>query len=314
MITGLIIFAFFKKVNKLPHLLLILAAIDIGSNAIRMQINNVDLYAGKPQFKKREYIRFPLRLGHDVFNYHEISDLKALKLVKLMQSFKLLIELYETTDHRACATSAMREANNGQEMIQRIYEETGLKIEIIDGDMEAELIDAAIQTHLPGNTCLHIDVGGGSTELNIYHNAEKVASRSFQMGSVRSLEQHALPEVEAEMQEWVKAHLAAQPNEVLAIGTGGNINKLYELSGKKEGKALSYHRLTQMRAELGEMSTEQRRYDLKLNPDRADVIVPAAGIYLSAMAAADAKSILVPDVGLKDGIMQYLYKRNKHLL
>ena len=286
-----------------------LAAIDIGSNAIRLQVSNVLHYQEAVSFKKLEYVRFPLRLGQDVFNQQRISEAKQEKFVKLMQAYQLLLELYEVDDYLAFATSAMRESANGEELARRVLEETGIRIEIIDGDKEAEYINRAVLVNLDTKPYLHIDVGGGSTELTLLINHEKVASWSFPIGSVRRLEHHDAPEVWQEMQQWVQQHCGPLKGKLHAVGTGGNINKIFELAGKKPGKVLGREKAEQVRAMLSDLSLEERINRLQLNPDRADVIVPASDIYLTVMRWAKAKGIFVPDVGLKDGMLRALYER-----
>lgn len=297
-----------------------LAAIDIGSNAIRLQVTNVIEYQGKTTFKKVEYIRFPLRLGQDVFEIseenptHRIGPERSAKFLKLMHAFSLLIELYEVDDYMAYATSAMREAENGHDLVHTVRKKYGLNIEIIDGDKEAEIINNALLNFLEDQkTYLHIDVGGGSTELNLYVNKEKVIAKSFPIGSVRRLNTRiSLDQVWESMNEWIRSNIKKQHGKVTAIGTGGNINKINELSGKKIGKQLSLNKVISIRDFLAAHTLEERINKLQLNPDRADVILPASDIYISAMKWAKATTILVPDVGLKDGVMKMLYE--KHLV
>lgn len=287
-----------------------LAVIDIGSNAIRFQVTNVMKYDDGLSFKKLEYIRFPLRLGNDVFKYRRIGPDKEDRFFRLMHAFKLLIDLYEVDDYYACATSAMRESENGRQIAEKVKQLLGLKIHIIDGDEEARFINNAVLKELDLKTYLHIDVGGGSTELNIIHNKINIRSKSFKLGSVRTLEQDSAQRASEKMKKWIEKHLNNKYDEVVAIGTGGNIQKLFELSGNKEKKVAHLKDLEATQSYLKTLSTEERIYKLRLNPDRADVIVPASNIYLAAMRAADADRILVPDIGLKDGIMQMLYEKH----
>ncbi|MEL6538307.1 MAG: phosphatase [Bacteroidota bacterium] len=289
-----------------------LAAIDIGSNAIRLQVTNVLHDGDDIHFKKVEYVRFPLRLGHDVFAHQTISIEKQAKFVKLMQAYKLLLDLYEVDDYLALATSAMREASNGQALADEVRKQTGLDIRIIDGETEAAFINRAVLVGLDNNPYLHIDVGGGSTELTLIENRKKLASISFPIGSVRRLDHKDAPEVWTEMQAWVAQHTASYEG-MKAIGTGGNINKLFDLAGKKIGKVLSRNKIADLRDHIQQMPMQERLNRLKLNPDRADVIVPAAEIYLQVMVWANAQGIFVPDVGLKDGILRYLYENQKEL-
>lgn len=287
-----------------------LAAIDIGSNAIRLQISTVLDQGSKPVFKKLEYVRFPLRLGHDVFTTNRISDKSIVTFKKLMRVYKMLLELYEVDDYMYCATSAMRESENGAELASLIKEEMGIRIEIIDGAREGELVNQAIWAWLSDQNYLHIDVGGGSTELNLYVNGEKVKSRSFRIGSVRILEHHDSPVIWADMEKWVKGQVKKEFGKVTGVGTGGNIAKIYELGGLKPGKLMSVKKIKSIAKMIESLSLEDRIYKLQMNPDRADVIVPASHIYLKVLDWAHAKSILVPDVGLKDGILLHLYERN----
>jgi len=287
-----------------------LAAVDIGSNAIRFQVSSV-LDDGKQIiFKKMEYIRFPLRLGHDVFNTKTISSKSMAKFTKLMRVFKMLIELYEVDDYMACATSAMRESENGPELARLVEDEMGLSITIIDGKQEAEFINQAIITYLSDATYLHIDVGGGSTELNVYVHGKKVNSQSFQIGSVRILEKHDSPIMWETMERWVKHNVKSKYGKVTAVGTGGNISKLFDLAQLKPQHMMSLKRVREMKAMIEEHSIEERIYHLQMNPDRADVIVPASDIYIKVMEWAHAKFIKVPEVGLKDGIMLHLFRKN----
>ena len=290
-----------------------LAAIDIGSNAIRFQVTNVLEHNKRhPIFKKLEYVRFPLRLGHDVFTKGCISEEKRAKFIKLMHTFKLLLELYEVDNYKACATSAMRESSNGKEIIEEVRKTLGLKIELISGEKEANLINSAINEFLKDETYLHIDVGGGSTELNLYVDSEKVATKSFKIGSVRRLEHSDTPEAWHEMENWVLRNIKKKHGKVTAIGTGGNINKIYDLAQRKIGKTISLKKVMSIAKMIKGYNIEERQSYLQLNPDRADVIVPASEIYISVMKWAGATNILVPDVGLKDGLLYDMYSIAKH--
>jgi exopolyphosphatase/guanosine-5'-triphosphate,3'-diphosphate pyrophosphatase len=287
-----------------------LAAIDIGSNAIRFQISTV--WDNNPAilFKKLEYVRFPLRLGHDVFTTGRISLQSWVKFKKLMKAYKLLIELYEVHDYMFCATSAIREAENGQDLVNEVFEESGITIHIIDGNREAELINRAIHSFLTDKTYLHIDVGGGSTELNLYANGKKLKTRSFKIGSVRVLEGNDSPLMWQDMEHWVKEHVKKTYGKVTAVGTGGNISKIFELAKLKPGKTMSLNKIKALRDMIANYSLEERIYTLQMNPDRADVIIPASDIYTKVMEWAHATSILVPDVGLKDGMMLSMFEKN----
>lgn len=288
-----------------------LAAIDIGSNAIRLQITNVTLFKGQTLFKRLEYVRFPLRLGQDVFSSGSLSQKSQQKFIKLMEAFKLLLDLYEVDDFYACATSAMRNSDNGALLAETVKEKVGLEINIIDGEKEADMINLALANFIPKGLCLHIDVGGGSTELNLYHNKDKVDARSFNVGSVRMLQGKDDPLVWAEMKEWISGRVLKYHEHVTALGTGGNINKIYYMARKKPGKLMSLAKIKEIKILIESYDIEERIHTLQLNADRADVIVPASEIYIKVMDWARTKSILVPDVGLKDGIMHYLYERNR---
>ena len=295
-----------------------LAAIDIGSNAIRMQVTHVIEYEGTTTFKRLEYVRFPLRLGQDVFEVsednpsHRIGPQRSAKFLKLMHAFKLLIDLYEVDDYLACATSAMREAENGAELVAQARDEFDINIQIIDGDTEASVLNNALLSFLSDGRYLHIDVGGGSTELNVFVDKEKVAARSFPIGSVRRLNTRiSLDTVWDEMRRWIREHVRPDQGKVMAIGTGGNINKIFDLSGKKLGKTIALSKVISVRDYVASHTLEERINKLRLNADRADVIVPAADIYITAMKWAKATQIVVPDVGLKDGVMQMLYQKHR---
>lgn len=288
-----------------------LAAIDIGSNAARLQISAVLTDAGQVSFKKVEYVRFPLRLGHDVFNTGQISPEGEVRLFKMLLSFRLLMELHEVSDYLICATSAMREASNGPDVVTRIHGQLGMKIHLIEGAREAELINNVVVQALEGEqNYLHVDVGGGSTELNLYVERVKVASRSFRIGSVRLLEGKEQPGDWEKMQRWIADHVDPRRANIVAVGTGGNISKLFNLATTKlTPTSISIQELERLQTHIASFSLDDRINKLRLNADRADVIIPAARIYLSAMRWAGATTILVPDLGLKDGIIQMVYEK-----
>ena len=288
-----------------------LAAIDIGSNAIRFQISSVLDARGRIAFKKLEYVRFPLRLGHDVFATGKISPKSADKFVKLMRAYKLLIELYEADDYMFCATSAMRESENGPEIVKRVFDELGIVIHVIDGHQEAEMVNRAISSFLTDDSYVHIDVGGGSTELNLYAEGKKVETRSFKMGSVRVLEHNDSPVVWEDMEKWIRQHVRKKYDDIIAVGTGGNISKIFELAKVPIGKPISLSKIREIMAMIESTSIEERIYDLQMNPDRADVIVPASKIYIKVMEWSKAERMIVPDVGLKDGILHLLLEKSK---
>lgn len=291
-----------------------LAAVDIGSNAIRFQVSNVLVYQNQTSFKKYEYLRFPLRLGEDVFNVKEISAKKEAKFMKIMEAFKLLFEIYEVDDYMICATSAMRESKNGAQIAEKVKQSIGLDINIIDGMKEADFINTVLINSLDEKTYLHIDVGGGSTELNVYAEKKKVISASFKLGSVRLLENKVDTNAWDEIRNWIETYVNPYFPAPVSIGTGGNINKVNDLSGKKDRSLIEFEEIGKIQAHINGFSQEDRINLLKLNPDRADVIVPALDIYLSIMKWANSSQMLIPDIGLKDGIIQALFDRNKHKL
>lgn len=287
-----------------------IAAIDIGSNAARLQISSVLHDGGFTGFKKVEYVRFPLRLGHDVFNFGNITPESEARTIKLMECYRLLMELHEVEGYMACATSAMRESVNGEEIVERIAEATGIKIHIIDGAREAQLINNVVVQALEDGQYLHIDVGGGSTELNLYFNRQKIASKSFKIGSVRLLEGKESKGAWQKMEKWIEENIdSLEP--IVAVGTGGNISKLFNLVSKTSENSTSLAELQRMRNYIASFSQEERVHKLRLNADRADVIIPASDIYISVMKWVGADRILVPDLGLKDGIIQLVYEKIK---
>ena len=233
-----------------------------------------------------------------------------MKFKKLMKAFRLLIELYEVDDYMFCATSAMRESENGAELAAQVREEVGVDINIIDGNTEAEFINRAISSFLSDKSYLHIDVGGGSTELNLYIKGKKIKTRSFKIGSVRVLEHTDSPVMWEHMENWVRENIKKSYGKIIAVGTGGNISKIFELALSRPGKTISIKKVREIRDMVDQYSIEDRFYKLQMNPDRADVIIPASNIYLKVMEWARATSILVPDVGLKDGIIFHLYEKN----
>jgi exopolyphosphatase/guanosine-5'-triphosphate,3'-diphosphate pyrophosphatase len=227
-----------------------------------------------------------------------------------MKTYKLLLELYEVDDYMFCATSAMRESENGEQLAKEVKEELGVTINIIDGNLEADLINRAINSYLTDKTYLHIDVGGGSTELNLFTEGKKIKTRSFKIGSVRVLEHQDSPVMWSDMEKWVKDNVKKEYGKVTAVGTGGNISKIFELAQKKAGQAITMKKVKEIKKMIESYTIEERIYQLQMNPDRADVIVPASGIYLNVMEWANAQSIIVPDVGLKDGILLHLLEKN----
>ena len=287
------------------------AAIDIGSNAIRLLIADIMQNGKIVSFKKNTLIRVPVRLGDDAFLDKKISVKKIKELVKTMVAFRNLIDVYKVNDYMACATSAMREASNGNAIVSLIKSEAGIDIEIVEGQREANIIYAShIEESLDHKkNYLYIDVGGGSTELSVFSKGEMIASRSFNLGGIRILDNQDKDETWADMKEWVKQQ--AQTNKNLSgIGTGGNINRLFKMADQKDGTAITFMKLKSIYDYLNSFSLKDRINVLGLNQDRADVIIPATEIYLSVMKWGGVKQIFVPRVGLVDGIIQLLIDKN----
>ncbi|MGY6647460.1 Ppx/GppA phosphatase family protein [Wenyingzhuangia sp. IMCC45574] len=285
-------------------------AIDIGSNAVRLLITDIiesEDYATK--FKKTALVRVPIRLGEDTFVKGEISKEKIAALTDAMKAFKLLMGIHKVEKYKACATSAMRDASNGKEIIQKILDESGVKIDIINGKIEAQIIANTDLGDLldDSKSYLYVDVGGGSTEMTVYKKGKVTASKSFKLGTVRMLNQKdALKNNWDDMKEWVKTNTSGIKN-ISLIGSGGNINKIYKMSGRSDGSPLSFVYMRANFKYLKSMSYNDRISELNLNQDRADVIIPATKIYVSAMKWSEAKKIYVPKIGLSDGIVKSLY-------
>jgi len=285
------------------------AAIDIGSNAVRLLISNIIEQKGKPTlFKKSSLVRVPIRLGSDVFLNNVISRENEQRMIDTMKAFKLLMKSHKVTTYKACATSAMREADNGIQVAKQIKESSGIKIDIIDGEEEAAIIAATdLQSYIDvSKTYLYVDVGGGSTEFTIIHEGQPVVSKSFKIGTVRLLNDIVKNETWSELETWIKNN-THEYEKVDLIGSGGNINKIFKISGKAMGKPLTYFYMTSYYNKLQTYSYEERITELDLNQDRADVIIPAMRIYLSAMKWSGAKDIYVPKIGLSDGIIKSVY-------
>ena len=285
------------------------AAIDIGSNAIRLLINNVIEEKGKKTlFTKSELVRVPVRLGEDSFTKGEISEDNAIRIVKSMKAFQLLMDVNRVEKYMACATSAMREANNGVEIIEKIDSEVGIRIELIDGKREAEIIASTDLKQLiqKDQAYLYIDVGGGSTEFTLFNEGEIKTSKSFKLGTVRLLNNMVGEATWRKLEDWIKLN-TENTNKISIIGSGGNINKLHKMSSRKEGEPISYIWLNAQFNFLNSLSYEDRISELGLNTDRADVIIPAARIFIMAAKWSGAKKIHVPKIGLSDGIIKTLY-------
>ena len=287
-----------------------LAGIDIGSNAVRLLVSNVitEKKGENPSFIKSALVRVPIRLGADTFIKGRISEENIGRMIKAMQAFKLLMEVHGVQNYRACATSAMREAVNGNDVVTTIFKKTAIKIEIIDGKKEAAIIYSTDLSKIieSDKSYLYVDVGGGSTELTVFSNGKIIKSKSLKIGTVRLLDTKNAGEIWESMEIWIKSNTSNLKN-ISLIGSGGNINKIFKLSGKPLGKPLSLLYLKAYYKFLRQLTYEQRISELGLNPDRADVIVPATEIYLSAMKWSCAKRIYVPKIGLADGIVKRLY-------
>ncbi len=290
-----------------------LAAIDIGSNAARLLISDVIIGPqGNPEFIKTALVRAPLRLGFEVFDKGEIPPNKVEKVIKTMKSYKLLLDVYEVKHVKACATSAMRDAANGAEIIRKVKAETGIEIKIISGQEEASLI---YENHIAENmtkeeSYLYIDVGGGSTELTFFTDGKLVFKESFNIGTIRLLKNQVSEAMWDEMKEFIRQKTKGY-HHVTAIGSGGNINKIFSLSKRKEGKPLQLDLLRDYYKEFSNLSVNQRMTLYHLREDRADVIVPALLIYINVMRWADTEEIYIPKIGLADGLIHTLYEEVK---
>ena len=290
-----------------------MAAIDIGSNAARLLISDVIKGPqGNPEFIKAALVRAPLRLGFEVFDKGEIPLNKVDKIIKTMKSYKLLLEVYEVKHVKACATSAMRDASNGAEIIRKVKAETGIEIRIISGQEEASLI---YENHIAEGmtkeeSYLYIDVGGGSTELTFFSDGKLVFKESFNIGTIRLLKNQVNESLWDEMREFIKERTKGY-HHVTAIGSGGNINKIFSLSKRKEGKPLTLDLLRDYYKEFSNLTINHRMTLYHLREDRADVIVPALLIYINVLRWADAEMIYVPKIGLADGLIHTLYEEVK---
>ncbi len=285
------------------------AAIDIGSNAVRLLISNIIEEKGNPvRFKKNSLVRVPIRLGEDVFINQKISKRNIKRVVDTMLAFNLLMKSHNVVKYKACATSAMREAINGQELTNLILKKSEIKIDIIGGEEEAQIIAATdLKQYIKEDRAyLYVDVGGGSTEFTIFNNGRTVTSKSYKIGTVRLLKDIVNHAVWKDLELWIKENVKNYP-KIEIIGSGGNINKIFKLSGKPIGKPLTYFYLSSFYNKLNSYSYEERITELDLNQDRADVIIPATRIYLSAMKWSGAKDIYVPKIGLADGIIKSMY-------
>ena len=285
-----------------------LAAIDIGSNAIRLLIGEVYEQNGKVNISKSSLVRLPVRLGADVFETGSVSPEKAKDFIKGMEAFNIIKNIHEVKGLRACATSAMRNAKNGKELVKETFNKTGIEIEIIDGQTEADIILStfhllSLEKDMP---YLYIDVGGGSTEISLLINGKAMASSSFNIGTVRMLTGKVNPETRSKMLTWVD-HLKSEYQPQKAIGSGGNINKLIKLCCPLSENEMNISALRSIYKAMKILTPKERMINWGLRPDRADVIVPASEIYMSVMDHAGIDMILVPKIGLADGLLYNMY-------
>lgn len=286
------------------------AAIDVGSNAVRLLFCQVFEHNRETIFKKAELIRIPIRLGEDTFLKGKVSRQKISKLVTAMKAFRHLIDVYEALDYKACATAAMREASNNREIVSRIKKEAGINLEIIDGKTEAGILysNHADEYLDKKNSYFYIDIGGGSTEISISHKKKNIASRSFNIGTVRLLNNKVSDGEWEEFIMWIRKKVQGyQP--LTAIGSGGNINKLAKMSGEKKGNPIPLRKLKKLEELLKDYTLEERIKILGLKPDRADVIVPASFVLVTALKTAGIEKMIVPEIGLSDGIVHLLYEK-----
>ncbi len=289
------------------------AAIDIGSNAVRLLLSGVFEDGDSPTFRKMSLVRMPIRLGDDAFTQKHISEYKVAQLVKTMVGFNHLIDSFQPLDFMACATSAMREAENGPQIREMILNESGIDVEIINGKKEAQIIfENKSSDMFGGNSAyLYADIGGGSTEITLFSEGRIITSESFNIGTIRILEGLVTKAYWKKMKQWLKT-CTAPYSSIAAIGSGGNINKVFRLANSKIGKPLSENKMMKVRRFLKYFTEAERIRELGLRPDRADVIIPALDIYLKIMKWSGIRRIYVPQIGLADGIVRILYKDYKN--
>lgn len=285
-----------------------IGAIDIGSNAVRLQITNVEEYATETVFKKVTWVRVPLRLGEDVFTRGEIGDDRKAHLLEIMKGFRHLMNAYNVVKYKACATSAMREASNGDQVVEYIKREADLQIDVIGGQIEADIILASGLSEImqQGTTYLFVDVGGGSTELSIFAGGRCVDSRSFMVGTVRMLSGTVDKKVWDDIKKWLKFQLLSNTPTVI-VGSGGNISKVQRMLNKKEKESMNYTEMKVLYDYIDSFSMEERIHQLRLNPHRADVIIPALKIFLTVMKVCKVNQVIAPKIGMVEGVTQLLF-------
>ena len=288
------------------------AAIDIGTNAARLLIGEVCSNNGFSYIKKISYTRVPLRLGEEVFEDGIISEKKTERFLKTIKAFKLLADVYQVKAIRACATSAMREAENGEQVRKKIKKETGVEIEIISGDEEAELIFGTffLLDFDKNVSFIVIDVGGVSTEVSVFENGERIAAKSFEIGTIRLLKNKVKPTIWKDIHQWIEQHVDLDSIHNI-FATGGNINKVHKIIGAPYMEAIPLKKVTKLRDTLEKLSLEERIDKYQLKADRADVIVPAMNIYIYIMEELKCNQMVVPKIGLSDGMIYDMYLREK---
>ncbi len=287
-------------------------AIDIGTNAARLLVGEVTTENGHSFVKKISYTRIPLRLGEEVFEDGKISKKKAADFVKTIKAFRLISEIFEVKALRACATSAMREASNGDKIQELIKEETGVDIEIISGNEEADLIFGTffLLDFDKSVSFIVIDVGGGSTEVSVFEKGERIASKSFEIGTLRLLKGKVDENIWKDIHSWIGNHVDLQSVHQI-FGTGGNINKVHKMLGAQHMETISVRKMTELRSEINDLTIDQRVEKFQLKPDRADVIVPAMDIYIYIMNELKCTNIIVPKIGLSDGMIYDMHLKRE---
>jgi exopolyphosphatase/guanosine-5'-triphosphate,3'-diphosphate pyrophosphatase len=292
------------------------AAIDVGSNAVRLLLKRVIENGFKALFKKESLVRIPLRLGEDAFLAGRVSDEKHVALINTMRGFHYLMQAYQPVGVMACATSAMREAANGQEIVDDVRDQTGIELKIIDGPTEAEIIcrTSSHQLRVSSGAYLFIDVGGGSTEITLLVDQQPVTAQSFDIGTVRMLHGQVGPAAWLVMENWLRSATAPYKGKLMGIGSGGNINKIFRLASQKNSKPITYKQIRTIHTEVSALSLRDRIGELRLRPDRSDTIVPASEIFLNVMKWSGMKHMMVPQIGLADGLIHILYDqyRDQH--
>ena len=286
------------------------AAIDIGSNGVRMLISNViSTRSSKVFFQKNSLVRVPIRLGEDSFTSGNISDINLKRLIKAINAFKLIMKVHNVSFYKAYATSALREASNSKHVVNKVLKKCNINIEIIDGIKEAKIISKSnVSTIIkPDVIFLSIDVGGGSTEFSFINSGKTISSKSFKLGTIRLLKGTVSDQIWDEVKTWILENIKNY-NKITLLGSGGNINKIFSLSNTKEGKPMSRITFNKIFKQLESMNYHDRMVKYSLNPDRADVILPASKIFLKAFEWTSASKIYVPRVGLSDGIIKDIHE------